>query len=811
VLDLGGGHGPVSAAELSSLFGKGPPHLLLLQGQPGSMNGLLDFGHRFAERTGAAVLAFEGAGTGAAPDPARTAYLEIAHNQSLEQICDQLSRLPEIEGSAALITPAGGEESLLLDSSAATVLGQVRDLESEIERRLAELGKMERLARRQVAGPRGRTAKRTGGGAKRSGRKRGKPGRPAGKLAAPGPTAGVQVLERHRERLREASKALKSRKRKFSFDHERDGIEPIAEAAAAAAEASEVIGRAAAVTERVVNTRFLRGRRPVPVKRDLDCGSRYVFEVQIGARSAGSNLRSPLPLPERDLERFMSDRGLELLAVVQSRQFELLETEKPLWLPPRPRESQPVTFALRSPVRPGPAELVLLLYFRRNLLQAIRAWAQVSEPGSSGKPRGNYAETEFALHSLSDEVAEIPPRDAQLYVTVSKNPTHTLSLFETGDKAAFDLSDGKLEKALTASRERLLGLAKEFYGKRKGRKPAANELLDDLRLLAQTGVLLFQALLPVDRRDAFARKIATHKTLQIAHSKSVDQIYPWAAVYDHPLLALQPRLCPEVLAVLQKRGSTIDDLKKVRCISQGCAHRDDSDVICPSGFWGFRHTIEVPLSISRNGNGAGGQGSPLKAIAAGNSVELCMAAFKDFKEVGRHEKRLRAIQKLQVAGPLFQKLAVARTLKAGGLHILYFYCHGDRQPALSPPTVLRLGTDSRPDYVYATDTAEFVRWQKTRPIVLINGCHTLDATPDDLVSFNKSLSEGGAGAVIGTEIKVPEKLAADAGEKLIAALVGGAPLGRALWEYRLGLLLDHNPLGLVYTAYGHSDLVIQVG
>ena len=55
---------------------------------------------------------------------------------------------------------------------------------------------------------------------------------------------------------------------------------------------------------------------------------------------------------------------------------------------------------------------------------------------------------------------------------------------------------------------------------------------------------------------------------------------PWALVYDHPFLphTKRNRLCPDF------PGHPTDT----------CPNRDDPEVMCPTGFWGFRAIIEEP-------------------------------------------------------------------------------------------------------------------------------------------------------------------------------------------------------------------------
>jgi hypothetical protein len=82
-----------------------------------------------------------------------------------------------------------------------------------------------------------------------------------------------------------------------------------------------------------------------------------------------------------------------------------------------------------------------------------------------------------------------------------------------------------------------------------------------------------------------------------------------------------------------------------------------------------------------------------------------------------------------------------------------------------------------------------IDWTDVHPLVFINGCHTADFTPDDLLNFNQVLSYCRAAGVIGTEISVPECLA-----RFFAC--------GFLRQFRSGDTLQRcNLLGLAYTPY----------
>ena len=176
----------------------------------------------------------------------------------------------------------------------------------------------------------------------------------------------------------------------------------------------------------------------------------------------------------------------------------------------------------------------------------------------------------------------------------------------------------------------------------------------------------------------------------------------------------------------------------------------------------------------------------------------------------QHRDDLRKIPSIILRGPTSSKKDLFAELARQDLQVVYFYCHGLRAPDIDG-TVLEIGTKSDPSYIRPKELTDYkVRWHAQPPLVFLNGCHTVDTGPQDLGSFNRSLRSCGAAGVIGTEIDVHERLATSVGERFMQDfLVERKGLGETMRRVRLWLLLKRNPLGLIYTPYGYSDL--QVG
>lgn len=164
-------------------------------------------------------------------------------------------------------------------------------------------------------------------------------------------------------------------------------------------------------------------------------------------------------------------------------------------------------------------------------------------------------------------------------------------------------------------------------------------------------------------------------------------------------------------------------------------------MICPYGFWGFAHVIEEPPSVelgdkgrardqrrsaprqrrgreeSRSQHRADEQPSP--------GAEGCLATF-DLVDCDSRD---------QVSAALSGAAAV---------QLVYFYCHGLRREAegLEWPA---LGVGHK-EVILPGDLGAWAtgwpedHWATTSPLVVINGCHTVEVAPDSIANFVDALA-----------------------------------------------------------------------
>ena len=93
--------------------------------------------------------------------------------------------------------------------------------------------------------------------------------------------------------------------------------------------------------------------------------------------------------------------------------------------------------------------------------------------------------------------------------------------------------------------------------------------------------------------------------------------------------------------------------------------------------------------------------------------------------------------------------------------------------------------------------------------MIINGCHTVDLSADDILDFVKVFSWCQAAGVIGTEVSIPASLAREFGRYFVAHFNNGEKVAPILRDLRLSLLAKWNVLGLCYAPYCHGDLHLE--
>jgi hypothetical protein len=252
-----------------------------------------------------------------------------------------------------------------------------------------------------------------------------------------------------------------------------------------------------------------------------------------------------------------------------------------------------------------------------------------------------------------------------------------------------------------------------------------------------------------------------------------------------------------------------------------CPHADEPDhqqnVYCPYGFWGLKHVIEQPLSqIAMKKDGRWEPVDVVREFARSAAIDFAVAVTRDTDldsgRINKHLDDLRGIPRVKLSPPSPADNTDSACRAMASPDMVYFLCHGDidNTPPLPRPFLgigLRDGEAQHMIYVrtvqgWAETTAmpNLAQWSKRRPFVFINGCHTTNLSPDQILNFVTGFSYARASGVIGTEVSVKVPVAVEAAKVFLEKVFGGM---------RWALANKGNLLGLAYTLYAMADLHTQ--
>jgi hypothetical protein len=489
------------------------------------------------------------------------------------------------------------------------------------------------------------------------------------------------------------------------------------------------------------------------------------------------------------------------------------------------------------------------VYYQGVLIQSHLVQARVMGPGIrpttdvSGLPEPALAtRCDYTLsNTLRPEVlTRLEPHRLSLLINDNGDGTHGFRFFardevDTADprdvkydstfddfalQHLIDLARGAMRKASWGDEEPWDWRKMYRYGPsgvREGRPygDRIEQLQGDLILLARMGYEFYgeaigelAASAETDRRrirelcENLERLMAPSGGLiQIAGKRSSRHVVPLALIYDHPLDTGAAdgtfSVCAEFLQALREHkplGETV-------CFQDCCPSRDKLTVVCPSGFWGFRHSIGMPVSIG------GKLDDVVIEIAYRGAPEVSMAVSTDKRLQLRacHERALRALCQDDRWHYADTRDDTLKLMEAVPSQVVYFYCHGGVDERDLP--YIEVGPPGAGRITSGTMRARGLIWDRVQPLVFINGCHTTALEPEvafDLVRV--FVERANAAGVMGTQITIHEPLAVAFGEACLKRFVVGIPIGEAVRQARLALLQEGNPLGLVYDAFAVASL-----
>ena len=581
--------------------------------------------------------------------------------------------------------------------------------------------------------------------------------------------------------------------------------------------------------ERVVNTGFAGAddpAAPLDPALTLACGARYLFWLDIGPPVARSGERTAVDLPWHLLppspeltvavfplsdgeEGFALEAGADVGSLVATSDGAVVVVRQPG--PDHVSISRKrLLFPLRAPRFETDAQLRCSIYCRGTLVQSRLVTARVRRRPAREAGPGFESVLDFTLAPALDpqHLSELP--EPTLTVLLNRSAaTHDFTFYGAGGfKTQGSFDELELQDLIGSARA---GLRRAAWGDekewREGReylylRPGdPDRLRRDLVELAKRGFRFYAGI--ADRLagdgDAFelSDRLARPGSIQIASVESPRHLLPAALLYDYlGFDSTQPSedytLCPRFTRAVAQA----EELAGVECFTGDCESRGEPTVVCPSGFWGYRHRLGMPVSV------AGAPDSPVAIVYDEQGPSVVLAASTEFELLAAHAEAVTKLcPRLLTATTRADTL---RLMREAGVHLLYFYCHGgvqDRVPFLKVG-----GPDERGitgDLLFS----EKIRWTSPRPLVFINGCRTTALEPETAIELVSSLvRRAHASGVIGTEITVFEPLARDFAEVYLSRFLGGETVGEAVRGARLALLARGNPLGLAYIPFALESL-----
>jgi hypothetical protein len=562
----------------------------------------------------------------------------------------------------------------------------------------------------------------------------------------------------------------------------------------------------------------------VPRTRPLLAASRYVLRINVGRLAFDSivDAAQAHPFPIEHLPEQEDGHWLQVAAF--SSELEVPDGVAALFLPRRgdswccdcaPGGSHGCTPAERSPhVRipvvtaphAGAAFARVALYYENNLVQSVLVSADVVE--RAGETGAHHARVDF---TLSEDLADLDAFEPRLLniLTNETGGTHRV-VFKDGERPFdFTFGEGALTRAMEDVRRLLLDIHVDQVGNsRENRLRAGNskppaEFVDDLARLAKDGYGRWQSLFLQSGDPLREVGAGAAGTIQVARVPLTSFVFPWAALYDLPLDLFETELEPcEVIRSWDGRGAMLDGAPG-RCPYEH-AHAP-KNTLCPFGFWGVRYAIEHPT----------GSGALVREVGRVDPRVLVAALSRDLdrRETDRHFGELVRILSALELRSADTRADVAAALGEPAPALVYFYCHGGTGADGGPCLIVGDDEDIPAGQILTWHLSDWPagHWQRTRPLVLLNGCHTAELTPMTPVNFVDAFAGASAGGVIGTEITLDQAMAGEAAEFLLHELASQpVNVGEAVRRLRLHFISKGNLLGLAYTAYCAAELRVPL-
>jgi hypothetical protein len=471
-----------------------------------------------------------------------------------------------------------------------------------------------------------------------------------------------------------------------------------------------------------------------------------------------------------------------------------------------------LSFPVRTP-GPGLRRMRVNIYCKQTLLQSRVVTVQVTEEEMTVGGPAATSDLDFAAHDLDARALEpIKPRALSILINDNGNGTHGFRFFGQDEKARdVTLAADVVGELLDAARQ---GLRMASWGTEaesppdtktsyKYATPRDEVMARDLVDLAKRGYELWDVVAEHLAADAEALQelMRAPGRVELANKAGVQLMVPAACIYDFPLdMAKQDSftICPDFIAT---RPLGLAALLASPCFQGNCPSRVTETVVCPAGFWGFRHQIGLVPSRTTDEDGTSAT-QPLEIPGRPPVFVVGASADPNLEKLPTHMTELHGI----LAGAWQEQLSRTKlfTQFQTKPSVVYLYGHGGEAGGKPFFEVGQAGDGP----IERSMLRANARWADSTPLVFLNGCHTAALGPRTAFAYAGAfMSTAKASAVVGTEIAVFEALAVRFAEECLRRfVVDGADLGESVRLARLALLAEGNPLGLVYVAFGPSEL-----
>ena len=297
--------------------------------------------------------------------------------------------------------------------------------------------------------------------------------------------------------------------------------------------------------------------------------------------------------------------------------------------------------------------------------------------------------------------------------------------------------------------------------------------------------------------------------VQIARTLDRPFVVPWQILYDLPMEHPERELHTCLSVQDYGPGGSGAWPPPATCPHVG-DHAGKRAVLCPWGFWGLAHLIEVP--------------EPPKERSLDHfvTVEPTMAAVLAGTGAGLNDRQLTAhLGQLSrrvtgfpapPEGVITAAAALGEALEPATMDVVYLISHAERSGVLDLGSALvfpdgRL--ESKDVAAWTLDYWPADHWSDRHPLIVLNACHTAEIVQSMLGGFVTYFVNGGAAGVVGTETLIDQMTASVAMEHFLAEFSAGATVGEAIRVMRWRLLALGNLLGFCYTPYCAASLRLR--